>query len=112
MKAKTKNIVGIVISALVLPVSGYGAFLLSVAMALVVGFDQDGFGADDTKVLLLLLAAVIVSVVALTFLVLCSVKLAKINKQEKELKVSGNVASEQDQIVEKEEIAQSTTTEE
>ena len=109
MKAKTKNIVGIVISALVLPVSGYGAFLLSVAMALVVGFDQDGFGADDTKVLLLLLAAVIVSVVALTFLVLCSVKLAKINKQAK---LNSAVPTEVEQPTQTEEIEQPAQTEE
>ena len=36
MKGKVKHIVGIVISALVLPVGGYGTFMFTVALALAV----------------------------------------------------------------------------
>ena len=83
MKGKVKHIVGIVISALVLPVSGYGTFLLTLALALAVGLNEEGFNGDAGKLLAMLLAAIIATITALTFLILCSVKLAKINKKEK-----------------------------
>lgn len=109
MKGKVKHIVGIVISALVLPVSGYGTFLLTLALALAVGLNEEGFNGDAGKLLAMLLAAIIVSVTALTFLILCSVKLAKINKQSK---LNSAVQAEVEQPTQTEEIEQPAQTEE
>ena len=109
MKGKVKHIVGIVISALVLPVSGYGTFLFTVALALAVGLNEEGFNGDAGKLLAMLLAAIIVSVTALTFLILCSVKLAKINKQAK---LNSAVQAEVEQPTQTEEIEQPAQTEE
>ena len=83
MKGKVKHIVGIVISALVLPVGGYGTFMFTVALALAVGLNEEGFNGDAGKLLAMLLVSIIATITALTFLILCPVKLAKINKQEK-----------------------------
>ena len=87
MKGKVKHIVGIVLSTILLPASAYGTLMFYVALALVVGLGEEGFNSEAGKLLALTLVCGLVMILSVVFLVLCSVRLAKINKKEKELKL-------------------------
>lgn len=87
MKGKVKYIVGIVVSALLFPVSAYGTFMFYVALALAVGLNEEGFTSDAGKLLAILIVSAVIMILSLVFLILSAVKLAKVNKKEKELKL-------------------------
>ena len=83
MKGKAKHIVGIVLSAILLPTSSYLFFvfylIFAVAYDLNKGFNGEGIGTA----LALTIIGAFVAVASLVFLIVCSVSLAKIKKKEK-----------------------------
>ena len=101
MKGKVKHIVGIVLSTILLPASAYGTLMFYVALALVVGLGEEGFNSEAGKLLALTLVCGLVMILSVVFLVLCSVRLAKINKEEKALKLSGTTSDDNTETEEK-----------
>ena len=87
MKGKARNIVGIVLCSLLFPSSAYGAFAFYFVFALAYdlngGFKGEGIGTA----LALTIVFALIMILSLVFLVLCAVKLAKINKKEKAIKL-------------------------
>ena len=88
MKGKVKHIVGIVAGAVLLPACAYATLMFYVALALVVGLGEEGFNSEAGKLLALTIVAGLLMIGALVLLIVCAVKLAKINKEEKALKLS------------------------
>ena len=100
MKGKVKHIVGIVLSTILLPASAYGTVAFYIVFALAYGLNE-GFGEGMGTILALTLVCGLVMILSVVFLVLCSVRLAKINKEERALKLSGTTSDNNTETEEK-----------
>ena len=83
MKGKAKHIVGIVLSAILLPAGSYLSFMFYVIFALAYDLNGGMKGEGIGTALALTIVGAVVAIASLVFLILCSVSLAKIKKKEK-----------------------------